>query len=177
MEAHEQKHLQAKQNTVLFNQHHQVHMVRHHGIETTHRDAPHRQENETISLSLSLSNTSHCLPLLSAEKREEEGGGAEEERVGGPGAREDSEQITILQRGQSPSLPPLCLPFTSVNKTPGASGSFSISPQSYIYIFINLHIRGSTDDRELWLCHMLCNSELSESRALNVHDGLEQRGK
>lgn len=41
-------------------------------------------------------------PLLSvAETREEERGGPEEERVGGPGAREDSEQIEILQRGQA----------------------------------------------------------------------------
>lgn len=38
---------------------------------------------------------------MSAEAREEERGGAEEERVGGPGAREDSEQIKILQRGQA----------------------------------------------------------------------------
>lgn len=38
---------------------------------------------------------------MSAEAREEERGGAEEERVGGSGAREDSEQIKILQRGQA----------------------------------------------------------------------------
>jgi len=44
------------------------------------------------------------LPLLSAETRDEEGGGSEEETVGGPAAREDSDQITILQRGQALSL-------------------------------------------------------------------------
>lgn len=41
-----------------------------------------------------------CFLLSSAEAREEEGGGGAEEAVGGPGAREDAESITILQRGR-----------------------------------------------------------------------------
>lgn len=65
--------------------------------------------NETRSDSFSPSKSSHCLPLSSAEAREEEGGGAEEEGVGGRAAREDAEQITILQRGQALSLSPLRL--------------------------------------------------------------------
>ncbi len=44
MEAHEQKQLQAEQSSILFNRHHQVHMVRHCSTETTHRDAPRTQE-------------------------------------------------------------------------------------------------------------------------------------
>lgn len=60
-------------------------------------------------------NSPRCLPLLSAETREEERGGAEEEAVGGPGAGEDFEQITVLQRGEAlimslRSLPPTASP-------------------------------------------------------------------
>lgn len=72
---------------------------------------PHCQKPQMkLDPILFLCNTSHCLPVLSVETREEERGGAVEETVGGPGAREDSEQITLLQRGQALSLTPLRLP-------------------------------------------------------------------
>lgn len=102
MDANEQKQQSAKQSSILYSQHHQVHLVCHHSNSTTHRDASAPQTTPCPILFPVCA--SHCLPLLSAEAREDERGGAEEEAVGGPGAREDSEQIKILQRGQDLSL-------------------------------------------------------------------------
>ena len=105
VEAHEQKQLVAKKNSVLFNQHHQVHLVRHHSNKAIHTDTPFTSSGWKWDwIKFFPSNASECLPLLSAETREEERGGAEEETVGGSGARENPEQITILQRGQGFSL-------------------------------------------------------------------------
>lgn len=75
MEAQEQKQLAAKQSSKIFNQHHQVHQVRHHGNETTHRDAPTPSEatNETGSncFCVILLTVSLCC-LQKREKRKEE---------------------------------------------------------------------------------------------------------
>lgn len=126
MEAQEQKQLRAKQSSVVFNQHHQVHLVRHHGNEMLrHRQEPQMKRDPILSPPKS----SHCLPLSSTEAREEEGGGAEEEGVGGRAAREDAEQITILQRGQALSLSPLRLRPLLI-KPLQASASLSRSPQN-----------------------------------------------
>lgn len=40
MEAQEQKQSAATQSSLLFSQHHQVHLVRHHGNGAAHTDAP-----------------------------------------------------------------------------------------------------------------------------------------
>lgn len=98
MDAQEQKQQAAKQSSILFSQHHQVHLVRHHSNQAAHTD-PHTgsssYRDNWIYFFFSF-NSSLCLPLLSAEAGEEERGGAEEEGVGRPGARKDPEQITNL---------------------------------------------------------------------------------
>lgn len=49
VDANEQKQLASKQSSKLFDQHHQVHLVGHHGNEAAHIDAPTPSEatNET----------------------------------------------------------------------------------------------------------------------------------
>lgn len=97
MEAQDEKQAAAKKSSIFFNQHHQVHLVCHHGNKATHTDTPAAAQASDEAL---FSLITLCFPVLppplSAETRKQEGGGEEEERVGGPGAREDSEQITIL---------------------------------------------------------------------------------
>lgn len=56
MEAHEQKHAAAKQSSIVFTQHHQVHLVCHQGNKPAHRDTttPAEVTNEAESNSLSV---------------------------------------------------------------------------------------------------------------------------
>lgn len=98
MEAQDEKQAAAKKSSIFFNQHHQVHLVCHHGNKATHTDTPAAAEasNEALFSLITLCSPCPSSYRLSAETRKEEGGGEEEERVGGPGAGEDSEQITIL---------------------------------------------------------------------------------
>lgn len=69
MEAHEQKHLVAKQSSISFNQHHQVHLVRHHGNKATYRDARARELQSKAPWILTVSL---CCPQKREKRKEEE---------------------------------------------------------------------------------------------------------
>lgn len=73
MEAQEQKQLRAKQTSVVFNQHHQVHLVRHHGNEMPrHRQEPQMKPDPILSLPLKALTVSLCRLQKREKKKEEE---------------------------------------------------------------------------------------------------------
>lgn len=96
MEAQQQKQLQAKQSAVVFSQHHHIHLVR---VRAAEKEAA--EPNQGWKAARLIPSRRLSPPPLPAETREEKRRGAAEEGVGGPGAREDPGQITILQRGQA----------------------------------------------------------------------------